>query len=753
MRQPGTVYVGPLHTKYLSPSDMVLPLCCNVCIHLMYIGLLIPITVLSYNGYDNIDSCMEIDYEILLWSLLSTHTLILIIDISAMYQSFNAHAFGTNQCLNRLLTCRVLMNFVEIIFVIYGFYAIFFDDNNSDCWDKNVSQTDPMYIMVVLFLSFNLFIILTTWCCLMCCLSSQSSYDSDEDDDDGVPFIHKLCASCIYGEQAAKTASDFYGMGGLINILAAGTNYSASQIVTGLHLLRMLQKHYGISDNHYASNPSNYKEVKDKKLLSECEYYTLFANAAYGILLYTMSEPTAICCAPPCCLPNDFEDSGIENKDKLVLRRKKCCPSVQLDNSSFKVFIQRTECENPQQDVLLVNQVGGLHNVNFYVMVDHDKKALVIAIRGTLSLGDTITDANTEPELFDEIKTDEPCYVHKGIGECAKNTFNTIMQSEAILNFVKDETYKNYDIVICGHSLGSGTTVLLSLIMKYGTNENLKYFINNDRKFRAYAIAPPSCVNREFAMSKNEEISGFLTCVVYGHDIIPRLSFYALIWTQAAISTLLNELSKTENGPWFVYRKSLTIRKDTITETLPADSKYCNDDVAVVHEHDDEKNDGMDTELLLPRSSGEMCFMQDVGDKVEEMRKQYAERLSKKWKSQNPNGVLTESALWKSNELLWNMKFMQIGKMIHLVRMDGNEQDNKNILYGICALGKRIFMNFCRCRCCLDPEDTEYKAFEVPIDSFSDKIVFSKDMMPDHMPHLYLDVLQRLTETRPLDDF
>ena len=49
-----------------------------------------------------------------------------------------------------------------------------------------------------------------------------------------------------------------------------------------------------------------------------------------------------------------------------------------------------------------------------------------------------------------------------------------------------------------------------------------------------------------------------------------------------------------------------------------------------------------------------------------------------------------------------------------------------------------------RCRCCLDPKDVKYKAYFADIDLFCDKMIFSSHMMPDHMPHLYLDVLQRL---------
>ena len=68
---PGSVHVGGLHTTFLSPSDMVLPLMCGICIHLSYVGLLIPIMILFYNNWDNLESCMNYHFDLLLYLLVS----------------------------------------------------------------------------------------------------------------------------------------------------------------------------------------------------------------------------------------------------------------------------------------------------------------------------------------------------------------------------------------------------------------------------------------------------------------------------------------------------------------------------------------------------------------------------------------------------------------------------------------------------------------------------------------------------------
>ena len=463
---PGSVHVGGLHTTFLSPSDMVLPLMCGICIHLSYVGLLIPIMILFYNNWDNLESCMNYHFDLLLYLLVSCHVFILVINVWGTRSSLRAKAGGTNKCLNILLTIRLFANAFEIGLVFYGLYVVFIDPQNSNCWKSNTSEGDAIYILVILFLIFNFLVLFTTWCCLYCCLSS-SPVQKDSSKDAEHPLLHKICSACIYDETASQVTTSFYGMGGLINILSQGTKFTPAEIITGLHLLRMLQKHYGILDynKRYKQNNEYYQKLgdndDDNQLLKELEYYTLYSNAAYGIPLYSMSSPCAICCAPPCCLPTNFDDPYsdqlIDPCDKIVIRQKKCCYPIQIDNSSLKIFIQRTECKHPQNDLLMVHQYGKLHQVNFYVVADHHKKAIVVAIRGTLSLGDTITDANTEPELCEYIDTKmtngDNCSVHKGIGQCAQNAFDKIMESKTIEKFIKNEEYKSYDFIITGHSV------------------------------------------------------------------------------------------------------------------------------------------------------------------------------------------------------------------------------------------------------------------------------------------------------------
>ena len=375
--EPSSIYVGPLESKYLSPSDLLIPSIWGICIHLIYIALLIPMAVLFDDNEKNLRQCMDEQFVVLLYALLSVHGLIVLIDALSAYHALTAKASGTNQCLNGLTAIRFTLITAELLLVLYGCYVVWMDDNNSSCWDSNVSEDDTLYILLVLFLALNLSVIMWTWCCIFCCFSSRNG-SKEEDPDSEHRFIRRLCHCLLRDEEVGQIATRYYGMGGLLHILSQGTRYTPSEVMTGLQLLRMLQTHYGkMSSVEMAeSNPSYYRKMspskskQDADVLSECEYFTLYANAAYGIALYSMSRPCAICCAPPCCLPAHLEDEGV------VLRQTKCCHPVQIDNSSMKVFLQSTGCVDPPSDLLSSNfklqtSTFKLQTSNFKLQTSH----------------------------------------------------------------------------------------------------------------------------------------------------------------------------------------------------------------------------------------------------------------------------------------------------------------------------------------------------------------------------------------------
>jgi hypothetical protein len=146
-------------------------------------------------------------------------------------------------------------------------------------------------------------------------------------------------------------------------------------------------------------------------------------------------------------------------------------------------------------------------------------KSIVLCIRGTMSVFDCITDIKGEYVQYNFLDHSEnppkviTGLVHAGILECALNIANET--KHLILEAL--ENNPEYELVICGHSLGAGTTALLALLWKQD-------FEMVTQGFKALAYAPPPVLSEEL----NGLLKDVLFSCVYGHDVVSRLSFGSL---------------------------------------------------------------------------------------------------------------------------------------------------------------------------------------------------------------------------------
>lgn len=154
-----------------------------------------------------------------------------------------------------------------------------------------------------------------------------------------------------------------------------------------------------------------------------------------------------------------------------------------------------------------------------YVAVDREIKAVVICVRGTATLVDSLTDvaATHDPlKIRRENATSEDDYVegfgHAGVLRSARNLFTKIRG--VTLSAICDNP--GFELLITGHSLGAATASVLALIMR------------DDPDFpraTAVCIAPPPCLTYELA----EQTASSTITIVNGPDIVPRLSVAILL--------------------------------------------------------------------------------------------------------------------------------------------------------------------------------------------------------------------------------
>lgn len=185
------------------------------------------------------------------------------------------------------------------------------------------------------------------------------------------------------------------------------------------------------------------------------------------------------------------------------------------------------------------------------LFLHEEQKIACIAVRGTATIHDVITDIRQTPVPFpDEEDTDNKntegdwttVFRGHGLAVCgmagaAMNLYREHIDS--VLFFAR----KGYRIRLTGHSLGGGVATLLGAMIYRDLEIRMQ---QSTVPLRVYAYGTPSCVDARLA----ESVEPFVTSVILHDDVIPRL-------TPTSCRALLKHL--------------LTIRDTWVKEHFPED--------------------------------------------------------------------------------------------------------------------------------------------------------------------------------------
>ncbi|XP_036096765.1 diacylglycerol lipase-beta isoform X3 [Molossus molossus] len=175
-------------------------------------------------------------------------------------------------------------------------------------------------------------------------------------------------------------------------------------------------------------------------------------------------------------------------------------------NCHFGSILQTTGLQ--YRDFIHISFHDKVYELPFIVALDHKKECVVVAVRGTMSLQDILTDLSAESETLDIGCELQDCSAHKGISQAARYLYRRLI-SDGILSQAFSIA-PEYRLVIVGHSLGAGAAALLAIMLR-----------NTYPLVRCYAFSPPRGL---LSKSLYEYSKKFTVSLVLGKDVIPRLS-------------------------------------------------------------------------------------------------------------------------------------------------------------------------------------------------------------------------------------
>ena len=331
--------------------------------------------------------------------------------------------------------------------------------------------------------------------------------------------MKRLLCCCFC--QTARTINEVVRLEAVAEVLSDvfdahfedGKPLTAHRLFVALNLLK--KKHKRDQQSLSALQQS------DHARLLEAQYYAKYAQAAYGWKMH-----------------------DLERLKNCVCDARGCCCSRHPCWWDLDAFLHTSGCR--RRDVLLMSSSSDWASGRpaFYVVVDHKKKAIVVAVRGTLSIVDVLTDAQAKTCALE--CQDQAGWAHVGIYRAAHHLRMHLMNTPAFLAAFAPQQHR-YDLIITGHSLGAGVAACLALLMDTPPPVVAEAKAQTKKpwnRLHAYCFGCPLLT--DYALATRPRTCDIITQVVYNDDLVTRLSLSNLLkFKQEVTAILASQPSKT----------------------------------------------------------------------------------------------------------------------------------------------------------------------------------------------------------------
>lgn len=304
----------------------------------------------------------------------------------------------------------------------------------------------------------------------------------------------RLLCCCLPQDDNHRAA--FSSIAQLVSGFFLDTDLVPSDIAAGLALLHQEQdkmEQCRDPDEVLSHSPSSPIREDLEVELENATHFMQFAAAAYGWPLYVYSNPlTGLCKLSGDCCRSRQAEYDLVGGDNL--------------GCHFTSILQSTGLQ--YRDFIHISFHNQIYEIPFFVALDHKREAVLVAVRGTLSLKDVLTDLSAECENLSVEGVSGTCYAHKGISQAAHYIYKRLV-NDGILSQAFNIA-PEYKLVITGHSLGAGAASLLAVLLR-STHPTLQ----------CYAFSPPGGLMSKALADYSKQ---FVVSVVLGKDLVPRLS-------------------------------------------------------------------------------------------------------------------------------------------------------------------------------------------------------------------------------------
>lgn len=466
-------------------------------------------------------------------------TLCAVVYISAQGTIMNP---GPRRCMPALVYLRALLYFPELIWACLG--AVWVSDNSTGC------KPEEVWAVIGAVVS-SWIILLSTGVGVLVVFDPLGSQrkgappdaplgvrDLESSESSQVFYTAHTVASrvwesrlrllCCCLPQDNNHRAAFSSIAQLVTGFFLDTDLVPSDIAAGLALLHQEQdkmEHCRDPDEVLSHSPSSPIREDLELELEKATHFMQFAAAAYGWPLYVYSNPlTGLCRLSGDCCQSRQAEYDLVGGDIM--------------GCHFTSILQSTGLQ--YRDFIHISFHNQIYEIPFFVALDHKREAVLVAVRGTLSLKDVLTDLSAECENLSVEGVSGTCYAHKGICQAAHYIYKRL-ENDGILSQAFNIA-PEYTLVITGHSLGAGAASLLAVLLR-STHPSLQ----------CYAFSPPGGLMSKALADYSQQ---FVVSVVLGKDLVPRLSIPNMEDLKRRLLKMVSNCSKPKykilmHGCWY----------------------------------------------------------------------------------------------------------------------------------------------------------------------------------------------------------